>query len=415
MVSQLTVHTSQKRIDTEIDQKKHLMLDIIGFEDIGAVYKNSFKRGTYHVGDKKFYYKIDALQEFARTKQPIEWDFHKDVFAAQVKKPRLNIPLTELYRLRAQQLRDKCDYLVLAYSGGSDSDNILEICLRNNIKIDEIVVEQSFKLFEKNNFVPSTNKNYQNWPSEWYFVIKPKLDQISKLYPQIKITVLDSSENFEVDDDEYTSRVASVPSSYVVVKRMRGWDRLISNRRDTYKNVTLMSGVDKCYPTVRKGTFGFTISDSAALALTMTDMEFFYWTPDMPEIVVEQAWRIWDYLHLNPKIAVEKFSANQKDYRTYHIDRNLNFDDIIKTICYPYWDINKFQANKALGQLHHNAHWLVNKFQNERWYQSWHSNFKSTLASLPLSVYQNGDPKNDYVRFANYHALGSFNMKEKND
>lgn len=396
------------------------MLDIIKFEDIGAVYKNSFKRGTYQVGNKKFYYKIDALQEFARTKQPVTWDFHYDVFAAQIKKPRLNIPLTELYRLRAQQLRDQCDYLILAYSGGADSDNILEICLRNNIRIDEIVVEQSLKLFEKNNFVPSTDKNYQNWPSEWYLVVKPKLDQISKLHPQIKITVLDSSESLDVDDDEYTPRLASVPSSYVVVKRIRGWDAFINDRRDKWKNVTMMTGFDKCQPLIRNGTFGFALNDVAASGLSASglsvmDVEFFYWTPDMPEIVVEQAWRIWDYLHQHPKIAVGKFAIMRKDMNRYFTARDSNFDDIVKMICYPYWDINTFQADKALGQLHHNAHWLVNKFQNERWYQSWHSNFKSVLAGLPLTVYQNGDPKNDYIKITNYHALGAFNLKGNYD
>lgn len=391
------------------------MLDIIKFEDIGAVYKNSFKRGTYQVGNKKFYYKIDALQEFARTKQPVTWDFHYDVFAAQIKKPRLNIPLTELYRLRAQQLRDQCDYLILAYSGGADSDNILEICLRNNIRIDEIVVEQSLKLFEKNNFVPSTDKNYQNWPSEWYFVVKPRLDEISKLYPHIKITIIDSSENFDVDDDEYTSRMASVPSSYVVVRRQRSWDTFIRDRRDKHNSVILMAGLDKCHVAVSKGTYGFSINDVAASAVTVADVEFFYWTPDMPEIVVEQARRIWDYLHLHPRIAVEKFSILRKDMNRYFTARDSNFDDIQKMICYPYWDINKFQADKALGQLHHNAHWLVNKFQNERWYQSWHSNFKSVLAGLPLSVYQNSDPKNDYIKIQNYHALGAFNLKGNYD
>lgn len=390
------------------------MSDIIKFEDIGTVYKDSFKKGIYHVGDKNFYYKVDALKEAGKTRKSITWDFHSCVFEEQVKKPRLNIPLPELYRLRAQQLRDKYNYLVLCYSGGADSDNILEVFLRNNIKLDEILVEQSLKLFESIGFKPSADKDYRNWPSEWYLVVKPKLDQISKLYPNIKITIVDNSESPQEDDDENTCRMGSVPTSYIAVRRMRLWESATQSYREKYKSAAVIVGCDKCFPAVRNGTFGFVITDFAA-AFTAKDLEYFYWTPDMPEIVVEQAWRIWDYLHLYPKIALEKFVSQRKNLKEYAKRRDLHFDQIIKKICYPYWDINKFQADKALGQLHHNAHWLIENYQNERWYQSWHSNFKSTLYSLPLTAFEYANPENDYIRFTNYHGLGSFSMKGNYD
>jgi hypothetical protein len=46
--------------------------------------------------------------------------------------------LDELYRQRAQELRDQYDHLVLMYSGGIDSHNILETFLHNNIHLDEV-------------------------------------------------------------------------------------------------------------------------------------------------------------------------------------------------------------------------------------------------------------------------------------
>jgi len=49
-------------------------------------------------------------------------------------------PLQEMYRLRAQQIRDTYDYVVLYFSGGSDSITALNAFVKNNIHIDEIVV-----------------------------------------------------------------------------------------------------------------------------------------------------------------------------------------------------------------------------------------------------------------------------------
>ena len=48
--------------------------------------------------------------------------------------------LQELYKLRAQQLRDNSNYIILYFSGGSDSITVLNSFIKNNIKVDEIVI-----------------------------------------------------------------------------------------------------------------------------------------------------------------------------------------------------------------------------------------------------------------------------------
>ena len=57
--------------------------------------------------------------------------------------------LKELYVERCQQLRDKYDYLILSYSGGADSHEILYTFLENNIFIDEIQVVHYTKAMER--------------------------------------------------------------------------------------------------------------------------------------------------------------------------------------------------------------------------------------------------------------------------
>jgi len=48
--------------------------------------------------------------------------------------------LAELYKKRAAQIRSEYDYIVLYFSGGSDSITMLNAFMRNNIKVDEVVV-----------------------------------------------------------------------------------------------------------------------------------------------------------------------------------------------------------------------------------------------------------------------------------
>lgn len=51
-----------------------------------------------------------------------------------------NLSLHELYKYRAQQLRDKYKYIILYFSGGSDSLTVLNAFVKNNIKLDEVVI-----------------------------------------------------------------------------------------------------------------------------------------------------------------------------------------------------------------------------------------------------------------------------------
>jgi hypothetical protein len=110
---------------------------MIKFEDSQLPFEKTIN-GYYRVGKKFFYKKYGAAIESDNTMQPISWDFHRSAFECVINNPNINLNLLDLYKERAQQLRDSYDYLILAYSGGSDSDNMLKTFLYNNIKIDEI-------------------------------------------------------------------------------------------------------------------------------------------------------------------------------------------------------------------------------------------------------------------------------------
>jgi hypothetical protein len=78
--------------------------------------------GCYRVGDLKFYSKLEAIETMQQTGIHLHWDFNEAVFGCYNWKQEPVDSLSDLYRRRAQQLRDQYDYIVLCYSGGADSD-----------------------------------------------------------------------------------------------------------------------------------------------------------------------------------------------------------------------------------------------------------------------------------------------------
>ena len=102
---------------------------------------NADRLGFYLVGWKKFYNKTLALLESKKTGYEVEWVFNNDVYSKIDWSIPIEESLMEIYRRRAQQLRDQYDYLILYFSGGADSGNVLHAFLENGIFIDEIVMQ----------------------------------------------------------------------------------------------------------------------------------------------------------------------------------------------------------------------------------------------------------------------------------
>jgi hypothetical protein len=98
--------------------------------------KNRF--GYYSSGTFRTYSKFEAMDHAMAHDGSIKWHFNEDSFS-QV--PWTHEPpqsLETLYRIRAQQIRDRYDYVVLMYSGGIDSTNMVRVFFENNVLPDEI-------------------------------------------------------------------------------------------------------------------------------------------------------------------------------------------------------------------------------------------------------------------------------------
>ena len=102
--------------------------------------------GWYEVGGQRFYNKIQAVMEANRRGLPLRWDINDHILDQYKWDQEPQESLADLYARRAQGIRDKYDYLVLHFSGGSDSGNILETFIRNKIHLDEILVRGSYSV-----------------------------------------------------------------------------------------------------------------------------------------------------------------------------------------------------------------------------------------------------------------------------
>ena len=77
--------------------------------DTAAPLAHFAKNGFYTVGNNAFSAKLTAVQYASRTNEPIKWNFLDDAYTSMNWRTPLRTPLRELYRIRAQQLRDKYD------------------------------------------------------------------------------------------------------------------------------------------------------------------------------------------------------------------------------------------------------------------------------------------------------------------
>lgn len=102
--------------------------------------------------------------------------------------------IEEIYRQRAQQLRDTYDYIRVEASGGSDSNTVIFSFLLNGIHLDEVVYRFP-KIAEQHFTTGVQDQRPENSLSEWELAAQPLLKWIATHSPATKITIVDYSES----------------------------------------------------------------------------------------------------------------------------------------------------------------------------------------------------------------------------
>jgi len=146
--------------------------------------------GYYQMGDFKTYSVYELMDQYHKDPQPYQWIYNDDFFSQYDWTQEPTESLDELYKQRALELREQYDYLVLFYSGGYDSANMLHAFLDNGIKIDEICRIDSKYDTTSHRYLEGKWKTWK------------QLDELEKRYPKIKIRRFDNGDLVVRDCDE---------------------------------------------------------------------------------------------------------------------------------------------------------------------------------------------------------------------
>lgn len=263
----------------------------------------NYPQGHYQIKDQLFVNKHQAMVEAVNNhnNEKISYHFFDEVWAKFNRDLIGQYSLSELYRQRAQQLRNQYDYLILYFSGGADSYNVLRSFCDNNIHLDEVCVKWCSEIFSSNTHIYTPNTvdlTSYNYLSEWDFAIKPVLEWLAQHHPTIKITILDW---FRDKDSDTVERAFEIVNHFhdCEINSLAVWSPNEQSQLESGRTVGSIYGVDKPSLFLDSTTqqWNLFFSDTTVAMGTpnpnnVWGTEYFYITPNMPELIFEMAYSL---------------------------------------------------------------------------------------------------------------------------
>lgn len=361
------------------------------------------KLGFYKVNGRTFYSKPEAYIYATETDQQVAWHFNTSVYSKLDWTVEPELDIRELYRLRAQQLREKYDYIRVEASGGGDSTTAIFAFLLNGIHLDEVVFRYP-KQGEKGVSADPFTTKADNTLSEWHYAAKPLLDWISVNYPAVKITVHDYSEDMLAEEN-------TRDESWVFTTR--DWFQPGHGNKHTHfgtnehkdlaesgKSICVLYGVDKPKITiVDDGWYSYFIDlyanhpNPVSGGYTNITTELFYWSPDLPEISIKQAHMIRRWFDM-PQNHHLRHLVNEQDP-----NRRTAYEFIAKSIIYPDYDLQTWQTSKPTNSFYNEMdHWFYTNFKDTNLYAAWEKGLQFLVDKI--------DPKYFYYQLGKPVGLG---------
>jgi hypothetical protein len=329
------------------------------------------KLGYYKCNGQEFQSKIQCSLYATQVKQPVTWSFNEDVFSKYNWAQEPSESLDQLYDRRARELREQYDYLVLSYSGGSDSHNILMSFYRQGLHIDEIVTNWIFEASKKFTILDSNITDAWNQNAEYELNAREYLQWISVHMPKTKISLYDCSrqvyESFSKAKDEswVTGAIDAVnPAAtqrYNIVSVAE-----IRKKLDAQHTIGIVVGIDKPRCILVEDHLYLVFYDKIANIVPMSphlseytnsNVEYFYWSPEGCDIIAKQSHTLLNFLKAN---------ASYKSLWTEGAWNNRSTrEKILKDIIYSTtWDNTRFQVSKPIQDWYSEYdYWFTDQFK----------------------------------------------------
>lgn len=318
------------------------------------------KLGFYQIKKQVFWSKASALIEASRLNynyRDVTWHFNDDTFAKYDWTVEPEGHIREFYHRRARQLRENYNYLILNFSGGSDSTTVLYSFIQQNLFIDEVVIRNPQSVTKKYG-IDQQNLNASNEFSEFELAATPILKWLQIVSPKTKITLHDFSLDIVSGEINWDENFFHWTGDYVnpgcIVRYTH--NSIIDHLRmfDKGKKIAIIFGIDKPRIVCQNEDVNFFFVDRSthsALPATVNNgfnnvnVELFYWSPDLPQLIIKQCHIIKNWFE-NP---VNKKLIYIMDYWWQGSSLNRHaYESCIKSIIYPDYDLKTWQVNKTI-------------------------------------------------------------------
>ena len=340
-------------------------------------------KGVYDCNGRYFYSKLEAILESNASGQQVGWNYHDQHFSSYDWSQEPSASLAELYRLRAQQLRDNYDYLVLFYSGGIDSTTILRTFITNKIPIDEIYLFGAFQ-FEERRYAEI---GWDPRPGYYTREVMQALPLVRKLTQDfnVKITVYDWGQDIveAANDLDWIWRAGTrFDPTCMVRSRFHKIIRRHNEMVHQGRRVGFVYGVDKPRLLRDQHSIYFAFLDIIMTlgAMPTNDIlgeywendEYFYWTPNFPEIAIKQSHVLVNWLLSRNKLDVIRDIHNPAQF---HDD--AYYSEVNRAVYQGMgWDYETWQIQKPTNMIYSEmSQWLFDgdfdeakiKWENSLW------------------------------------------------
>jgi len=355
--------------------------------------------GFFQVGEFKTYSKLEAIEISGKTGADIHWNYNDQVFATfdWTKEPPGSLDFW--YGARAQQLRDTYDYLVLMYSGGADSHNMLTAFVKNNIFVDEIA--QFFALDG------SSNDKMSEVNKEVFVTSAPITQRLIETNPTYRNTVhrmIDGGKwqtkvllQEDCWDYWYTQSNAFYNPWGLMMGRLKEIEPAYQALADQGKKICFLWAHDKLNLGLDKNNnllidmcdFGMSsmVHPRTQMQNDLTHMdEAFYWTPDMPELACKQAHVVKRFIANFSHAQADNLNVVDESHAQLLRDRKMLSVPItcdktvyhltirgIHSLIYPYWDHNTVVTPKPPSAFFGSKDaWLRENSAPNTGYRTWY-------------------------------------------
>jgi len=355
----------------------------------GVNFEPNKKLGYYLVNNQIYYNKYHAIMDASKTKQHMRWFFNEDTFVKFAWHIEPEESLKELYRQRAQQLRDQYDYIRVESSGGGDSTTVIFSFLLNNIPLDEVVFRYP-KSGEKDVVGNARDLRSENTLSEWEFAARPLLDWIATNYPAVKVTVYDYTDSLvqeaETKDESWIFRTRHYLQPGHINKYQALGHHEHKQLAEKDLKICILWGVDKPKVCIKDSKWFLYFhdgqashSDQAIGKYTNITNEFFYWSPDACKLLSKQAHVIKNWFEQPAHANMQ----NVLHWPNSNFNNRTMYEQIVKALIYTDYDLNTFQTCKPTNNIWNEMdYWFHHNFQGTRPYQVWESGIDYLLDNI---------------------------------